>query len=127
MRNFELHRIEDASGVSGTGVVAEGVEFGDGTCALRWKTANRSTAIYENLAMLERIHGHEGKTVVRFIGAAFQRGWLAAMQDAFEGVPLASVGGAPQRRSMVAPEYVPAADRIEYLDGYAAAVAQGRT
>jgi hypothetical protein len=27
MRRFELHRTEDLTGVSGTGVVAEGVKF----------------------------------------------------------------------------------------------------
>src|SRR4051794_16547249 len=33
---FELHRDQDISGVSGVGVVAEGVAFTDGTVALRW-------------------------------------------------------------------------------------------
>lgn len=60
MRRFLLWRRHDASGVSGTGVVAEGVQFGDGTCALRWRTENRSTALYESLDVLEKIHGHGG-------------------------------------------------------------------
>lgn len=64
MRMFELHRHEDATGVSGTGVVAEGVEFGDGRCALRWRTAKTSTACYDSVVDLEAIHGHNGATEV---------------------------------------------------------------
>lgn len=65
---FELDRVEDESGVSGTGVVAEGVIFSDGVCAMRWKTDKSSTAIYANIQELEAIHGHGGKTKVRLIG-----------------------------------------------------------
>lgn len=67
MRAFYLYRIVDTSKVSGTGMVAEGVEFSDGTCALRWLSEYRSTAIYNSLKELERIHGHNGSTEVRFI------------------------------------------------------------
>lgn len=35
MNRFELVRDVDVTGISGTGVVAEGVEFSDGTVALR--------------------------------------------------------------------------------------------
>lgn len=62
MRRFELHRFEDASGVSGTGVVAQGVQFDDGTCALRWLSQYASTAVYANVRDLELIHGHQGRT-----------------------------------------------------------------
>lgn len=57
-----LWRREDESGVSGTGVVAEGVQFADGSAALRWKTAYRSTAVYASMDDVQRIHGHGGKT-----------------------------------------------------------------
>lgn len=67
MRMFRLHRIEDETGVSGTGDVAEGVRFSDGTCALRWLTATSSTAIYASVEDLERIHGHGGRTVIRWV------------------------------------------------------------
>ncbi len=62
MRRFHLQRDEDASGVSGTGVVAEGVEFTDGSCALRWRTTTASTAVYDSAEDLVAIHGHEGRT-----------------------------------------------------------------
>lgn len=66
MKSFSLYRIEDESGVSGTGRVAEGVQFTDGTCVLRWLTTFRSTAFYQTLADLEQIHGHHGKTKIIF-------------------------------------------------------------
>lgn len=64
MRRFVLQREEDASGVSGTGIVAEGVEFTDGTATIRWLTHYSSTGIYDSIKPLDAIHGHEGKTRV---------------------------------------------------------------
>lgn len=66
-RRFVLNRVEDFSGVSGIGIVAEGIEFSDGTCALRWKTKHRCTAIYDSILVLEHIHGHEGRTKIVWI------------------------------------------------------------
>lgn len=67
MRRFNLVRNEDESGVSGTGTVAQGTEFDDGTCAMRWLTAKASTAVYDSILDLEEIHGHGGKTVIEWI------------------------------------------------------------
>ena len=62
VRVFRLERTEDVSGISGTGVVADGVVFPDGVAVLRWRTAGASTAIYDSVEDVERIHGHDGKT-----------------------------------------------------------------
>lgn len=63
MKRFVLERSQDVSGISGTGTVAEGIEFTDGVCVLRWKTAPvASTAIYDTVADLIAVHGHEGAT-----------------------------------------------------------------
>ncbi|QWT29977.1 hypothetical protein SEA_SHAM_80 [Streptomyces phage Sham] len=67
MRRFNLVRNEDESGVSGTGIVAQGIQFDDGVCAMRWLTEKASTAIYDNIFDLEAIHGHGGKTVIDWI------------------------------------------------------------
>jgi hypothetical protein len=64
MKCFKLVRHEDESGVSGTGVVAQGVIFDDGQAAMRWLTKDCSTGIYDSIEALERIHGHGGKTRV---------------------------------------------------------------
>lgn len=66
MRTFILYRIIDASGVSGTGVVAEGVQFSDGTCVCRWLTATATTTMYNSIEDVQKIHGHEGATKIIF-------------------------------------------------------------
>jgi len=66
VRLFNLVRSEDKSGVSGTGVVAEGVEFSDGSCVMRWLSDKTSTAIYASVERLISIHGHEGATRVQY-------------------------------------------------------------
>jgi hypothetical protein len=67
MRRFLLDRLDDVTGISGTGFIAEGVVFGDGTTVLRWTVALKSTAIYDSIDDLLAIHGHDGSTQVRWI------------------------------------------------------------
>lgn len=67
MRRFALVRYDDETGVSGTGQVAEGVEFTNGSCSMSWLTEATSVAVYPNIKELERIHGHGGKTKVEWI------------------------------------------------------------
>jgi hypothetical protein len=64
---FVLDRAEDVSGISGTGIVAEGVMFSDGTAVLRWVVGLRSTAVYDSMDDLVAIHGHNGATQVRWL------------------------------------------------------------
>lgn len=64
MKHFWLQRKEDISGTSGTGLVAEGVVFSNGWCALHWLTKYTSVAYYQSIAELEAIHGHNGATEV---------------------------------------------------------------
>ncbi len=66
-RTFELIRYEDVSGVSGTGAVAEGCVFSDGSVALRWRGAYASTAIWPDIDAVIAVHGHSGATVVRWL------------------------------------------------------------
>lgn len=63
-RLFVLRRDEDETGISGTGVIAEGIEFSTGWCALSWMTSAHSVGIYPNIKELERIHGHNGRACV---------------------------------------------------------------
>lgn len=63
---FVLQRNIDHSGVSGTGVVAYGIEFDDGSVALRWPGEHPSTAVWSDMRDMEFIHGHEGDTVVQY-------------------------------------------------------------
>jgi hypothetical protein len=61
-RLFVLMRDEDVSGTSGVGIVAEGVQFSNGQCALHWISQLECVGIYANIVVLERVHGHAGKT-----------------------------------------------------------------
>lgn len=65
MRRFQLHRDEDLTGISGTGVVAEGVQWSTGgQCVYRWLTATSTTTFADSIADVEAIHGHDGRTRV---------------------------------------------------------------
>lgn len=67
MKTFHLQRDEDATGVSGTGLVAEGVEFTDGRVVLRWVVGDhQSTVVWDSIASVEAIHGHDGRTTVEW-------------------------------------------------------------
>ena len=61
---FELHRTDDPSGVSGTGLVAEGIQFGDRRVAMRWRSPFASTVVYDSIEDVEYVHGHGGTTKV---------------------------------------------------------------
>lgn len=67
MRRFVLRRDEDVTGVSGTGYVAEGVEFWDKSCCMKWRTKVNSTTVYASLDDLNEIHSHEGRTTIVWI------------------------------------------------------------
>lgn len=74
MRAFILVRDVDVTGISGTGVVAEGVEFEDGTTVLRWLPAGTTrpdrvkptTVIHESVQSVVNLHGHDNRTWVQF-------------------------------------------------------------
>lgn len=66
-RRFVLNRVVDATGVSGTGIVADGVQFPNGKCALSWRGELSSTAVYDNIELVEAIHGHDGNTEIVWI------------------------------------------------------------
>ena len=63
-RMFTLVRDEDVTGVSGTGVVAEGIEFSGGVVALRWLSDWPTSVVFHERGMesVEAVHGHGGKT-----------------------------------------------------------------
>lgn len=119
---FRLNRVQDETGISGTGHIADGVEFADGTCVLRWVTANHSSGLYESRESLIAIHGHNGKTVIEWIdrlpSEAFKRGAHDCWQDSCENCPFASVGGLEARATMRAPSYIAERDASDYLVGY---------
>lgn len=69
MKCFVLDRKEDESGVSGVGIVAEGVQFSTGKCAIGWCSDSgvNSVAVYNSIEDVEKIHGHNGRTTIKWI------------------------------------------------------------
>lgn len=71
MRSFTLRREEDVSGVSGTGIVLEGMLFTTGVVVVHWLTPppRGSIAIFDSLDQLLSIHVRphpENRTVLVF-------------------------------------------------------------
>lgn len=62
MRLFHLHREKDPSGVSGIGIVAYGVQFPSGKCAVEWIKFQNSINIFDSVEEILRVHGHEETT-----------------------------------------------------------------
>jgi hypothetical protein len=70
-RAFVLVRHTDVSGVSGTGVVAEGTVWSDGSASVRWpgwRGRSGSVAFWpDGVQGIEATHGHGGATEVRYL------------------------------------------------------------
>lgn len=67
-RVFVLDRHRDTSGMSSTGVVAEGVDWRDASVASRWPGDNPTTVAFETgIVGVVAVHGHGGATEVRFL------------------------------------------------------------
>ena len=73
---FYLHRVEDDSGISGTGRIAQGVIFDNGKVALTWLSDTPSTGVYDSIGDVRTIHGHEGKTEV-----VLEQDWKRAFNE----------------------------------------------
>ncbi len=67
MKLFQLHRKEDKSGISGTGLIANGVIYPNGKVSMCWTGELSSIVIYDNIDIVEKIHGHNGCTEICYI------------------------------------------------------------
>lgn len=67
MKRFVLQRDRDDTGVSGTGVVAEGVQLSDGRVVIRWFGPDSSIVIWGDMGSVLRVHGHKGATRLRWL------------------------------------------------------------
>jgi len=91
-RAFVVQRDEDVSGVSGEGVVAEGVQFSDGWVATHWLDQppmhEPKTDVWHNkgAAPFERVHGHGGRTRILWADevAAARHELVDAVVQAFD-------------------------------------------
>jgi hypothetical protein len=60
LRVYDFVRTHDVSGVSGTGVVAQVVEFSNGRAVMNWTREPHATTVYLSLSDLLSVHGHGG-------------------------------------------------------------------
>lgn len=67
MRRFILDRMVDISGVSGTGIVAQGVVFDDGVVVVRWGGDTPTMVIHQSIESVSKIHCHNGATEIRWL------------------------------------------------------------
>lgn len=61
-RRFHLQRTVDITGASGTGHVADGIQWPDGTVSIHWRGDRPSTVIWPRIEDAEAVHGHNGAT-----------------------------------------------------------------
>lgn len=69
MRRFYMARKEDETGVSGTGIVLQGVLTAAGRVFVEWRLPRASMGIYLSLDEFEEIHvkSHPAKTEIRWL------------------------------------------------------------
>ena len=60
----------DVTGASGTGLVAEGVQFPNGRVVICWLTARSSIVVWDSIEDAIAIHGHDGATEFYWLGSA---------------------------------------------------------
>lgn len=79
-RRFVLQRDHDVSGVSGTGVVAEGILFSNDVVALQWTSEFPTSVVVHSRGMesVKAVHGHSGQT--RIV-------WLDGVDDFVDSFP----------------------------------------
>lgn len=104
-RTFEIHRDTDISGISGTGIVADGAVFLDGTTVVRWREVTgenydrgvrATTVVFPNIEAVEALHGHNGATRLVF----------ADSPGGSVGEDVSCVCGAPEAYSLRADERI---------------------
>lgn len=68
-RRFYLYRYDDPSGVSGVGIVAEGVWFAsDDVAVVRWVTGKPTTVVHDqSIESVKAIHCHSGSTKILWL------------------------------------------------------------
>lgn len=67
LRRWRLNRRADVSGMSGTGYVADGLEFRDGRVAYRWRTTPCTNQQAQHIEDVRHIHGHSNRTTVEWV------------------------------------------------------------
>lgn len=108
--------------VRGGKACAQVVVLGNGKCVVAWPT---STIVYDSLEAAVAVHiehmasrGEPTRFEVAAVTRGAERGLLCCAMDANENAPFGSTGGLKQRHDLQIPDYIPEAERAEWLLGY---------
>lgn len=93
-KTFTLRRDVDVTGISGTGIVADGAVFPDGTTVVRWRDlggaaargVQPTTVVFPSLESVLALHGHGGSTV-----AVWDDDWRAGQRPPEKTRPMEDV------------------------------------
>lgn len=66
MRTFKLFREIDPTGLAGTGIIAEGVEFTNKKVIMCWLTEPSTIVYHENIESVEKINCSHSKSKIIF-------------------------------------------------------------
>lgn len=98
-RRFHLQRLTDVTGASGTGRVADGVLWPDGTASVRWRTERRSIVFWDNgIDDARATHEHGGASRIVFDDPANRpatANWVDAWSEVEQYVNEAAEAGRP--------------------------------
>ena len=64
---FKLKRFEDSTGISGTGYVAEGVEFSNGKVVMCWYGETSTIVFHENINSVIKINCSHSNSKIEWI------------------------------------------------------------
>lgn len=64
LKQFYLNRTDDISGVSGTGIIGQGVILPSGRVVMEWTTKHKSIAIYDSIDKIQVLHAHKGTELI---------------------------------------------------------------
>lgn len=67
LKTFQLYRKHDISGVSGTGLIAEGCEFTFGRVCVCWLGSQKSIVLWDSIEDLKKVNCHNGSTVIKYL------------------------------------------------------------
>jgi|SRR5581483_8656969 hypothetical protein len=84
LRCFVLNRHEDVTEVSGTGIVAFGVEWVEGGKVSLYWPQEQTTGQYASIEQVKRIHCHHGATDLLFYD---EQGWRPGWRPGMTTIP----------------------------------------
>jgi len=66
----------EATGTPRTGFIAEGIQYSDGSCSVRWGGKTPCTHVWGSVLDFLAVHGHGDNTSVRWINGEPGTEWL---------------------------------------------------